>query len=213
MSVAQFIPVDPLSLKVLEIIAEHTEPREYAGVVHDFKNTLHQAMVDWARFKAAEPFYLFNPDEQNYIRSWFHDLPNLWDAIKVNYLDDSDRDFYELADKWISQFRVGPGVSGLGLPVLLIAGVLIVAAIGGVAAAIWAVGYVKEQSNVTRLIDETVAGNISDDVLQAAVEKETAGANVFGDIKGILQTLLFVGVGIAAVKYGLPLLQGAKNKG
>lgn len=196
----------------LTILETHPEPAAYAQLVKDFPEYIHQAIVDWARFKAAEPFDIFSPGDSAFIREWFQQLPELWDAIKVNYGKFEQRNFYLMADGWISQFRKGSANNSLGFGVIVIAGVLIVAAIGGVAAALWAIGYIQKQKNVTRLVDETVAGKIPPDLLKAAVQTETEKAGFVDQVTGLFKTVLVIGLGIVLVKYGGPVLKTLTGK-
>ena len=75
--------------------------------------------------------------------------------------------------------------------------------------AIWAVGYVKKQNNISRIIDEVTAGRISPAILQEAVKQERGG--FFSDIKGVSENLLLIGaLGIGAY-FVLPMLRKGRG--
>ncbi len=85
----------------------------------------------------------------------------------------------------------------MGFPPVIIAGVLIV---GGIAAALWAGGYIKKQMNISRMIEGVTAGRISESVLQEAIKEKP----LFGDISGTIKWIVIGGIGLIAV---LPALK------
>jgi hypothetical protein len=77
---------------------------------------------------------------------------------------------------------------------------------GGVAAGLWAVGYIKRQSNISAMIDGVTTGRLPASVLQEAIAKESS---LFGDIGGILKWLV---VGVLVVFAGPPLLKMLQSR-
>ena len=69
---------------------------------------------------------------------------------------------------------------GLGLAMVVIAGILLVSAAFGSAGVVWAVGYAKKQNNVSRMIELAADGKIPADVLQKAIEEEQS--SIFGKL-------------------------------
>ncbi len=170
-----------------------TQKAELAALVASFPQIFHQATADWAKFKIGVAAGLFTYDQKQTIGDWFTKFPQLWQTIRPNWeylptgtVSTHRAAFKETVDAWITKLTgTGPiGGGRLGIAPLIIAGILI-AGLFGIGGAIWAIGYVKKQANVTKLIDGVVAGKIPADVLKDAIDKEQS-SGLFGDIKGIL---------------------------
>lgn len=135
---------------------------------------------------------LFTAEQAGQVLGWYRDFPRLWKSLRPNWSENpspAQRRFAERVDVFVSDLRAAQGY-GLGLLPIVIAGVVIV---GGIAAALWAGGYVKKQFNISRLIEGVTAGRISESALQEAL-KEKPG--LFGDVGGMLKWLVIVGVGL-----------------
>jgi hypothetical protein len=172
-------------------------------LVKDFPDTFRKALVDWERFVAGMNKGLFSVEDADRIIEWFYDFPKLWEAVKPNY--ELDVKFTLQVEDFIKDLQGHPFRTwrGVGLAPVLIAGVLIV---GGLAAGIWAVGYLKKQANVSRIIEATTTGKVPPGVLEQAVKADT-GTGLFG---GVADLIKWVAVG-GAVLMVLPLL-GVRRK-
>jgi len=85
----------------------------------------------------------------------------------------------------------------LGIAPAVIAGVLIV---GGAAAALWAIGYIKRQSNISRMIDGVTAGAIPSEVLVEAVKAEQ-DSGLFAGLAGAIGPLALVAAAFVVYKF------------
>jgi hypothetical protein len=181
------IPVEYPSSALTE-----SQKRDLTTLVDSFPLIFTQAQADWAKFKTGVDAGLFTYSQKQTIGAWFTDFPRLWQTIRPNWeylpsgmVSTHRAAFKETVDAWISKLAgSSPVAGGLGIAPLLIAGLLIAAAFG-IGGAIWAVGYVKKQANITKLIDGVVAGKLPVDVLKDAIDKEQS-SGLFGDIKGVL---------------------------
>lgn len=186
-----------------------------------FPDVLDQAITDYAKLKAGLSYgiknqtQLFTADQLNTITAWFVRFPDLWDTLAPNYdgsTGDPTADQYRAsvkakAEAFVKKLR-GDTVlyPGLGvLPFIVIAGVII-AGLLGVGAAIWAIGYVQQQRNVSAMIDGVVAGKIPADVLDQAITE--AQASPLGDLGNILKYAAIGGALILA----WPVLSGLLSK-
>lgn len=166
-----------------------------------FPDIFEQAQEDWAKFKIGRTQGLFTAEQAREVLVWFRDFPRLWKSLRPNWAENisaSQRRFAERVDRFVSELEASRGLSGLGLIPIVIAGVVIV---GGVAAALWAGGYIKKQNNISRLIEGVTAGRIPESVLREAV-KETPG--LFGEVSTLVKWLVIGGVGLLVV---LPALK------
>lgn len=182
---------DPLLNKLVQAIIT-PGPADIAKVVNEFPQTVAKARADWGKFLAGSKAGLFSKNQEKAIVDWYAKLPDLWDGIKLNWQytpqgllkSESSQKFYRETEAWMNSLRTHPGIlfPGLGIAPLLVAGVLVAVAFG-VAGTFWAIGYIKEQNNISRMINETVAGNLPPEVLSAAVAKQQS--SFFGDIKDL----------------------------
>ena len=182
------------------------------ATVSDFPEKLKQAKIDFAKFKAGLDLGLFKQSQNTKrVTTWFAEFPRLWEAIRPNYLPQPGQTMSahreavrKEADAFVAVLGTDPQVRNqLGIAPLIVAGVL-VAAIAGIAGILWAVGYVKEQGNISRMIDEVVAGKLPPDVLKKAVAEANSGG-FLGDITGLLKWGA-IGLGIF---YLAPVVVGA----
>jgi hypothetical protein len=189
------------------------ESQGLKDAVVKFPQTFARAKADFAKFKEGSKRGLFTLSQKQEAASWFKDFPRLWETIRPNFEDvmleqtgSVNVNFVPEVDAWVAKLKTDSSLASLGVIPIIIAGVLIV---GGIAAATWAVGYVKRQNNVSRLIDEVVAGKIPADVLKDAVAKEDS--SFFGDISGVLK---WGAIGLAAwflLPVAVKLLKGGKS--
>jgi len=208
--------IDPVTQKIIQAVIT-PGPEDIAKVVNNFPDTMKQARAYWGKFDAGVQGGLFNKPQKSEILDWYAQLPYLWDGIKNNWLftpqglmkSDGSRKFYDETESWINKLRTHPSIlfPGVGLAFLLIAGVIIVAAFGA-AGCFWAIGYLKKQNNINRLIDEVVAGTLPASVLEAAVNKENE-AGFFGQIKDIA----LLGIGVAALYLFWPQVKSFARRG
>lgn len=164
-----------------------SEINEIAIVVHRFPDAFEQAKRDWAKFKAGISLGMFSSDERKIVMNWFDQLPDLWEMIRPNWSEAYTPDapakqrFMLNVDNWLNTY--GLNRSSLGVAPLVIAGVLIAAAFG-LAGVMWGIGYIKEQSNITTMIDDVASGNIPPSTLEEYYKKEGATDSLasIGDI-------------------------------
>lgn len=180
-----------IGTKVLDLWQEQKVKR----LVPDFPGIFEKAQTDWAKLKEGAKAGLFTTPELSRALQWFEEFPRLWETIRPNFLkDESGRVFGGKVDDFIGEIIKHPLLrsSGqLGIPVAVVAGVLIV---GGIAASLWAIEFIKRQQNISAMIDGVVAGKIPPEVLREAIEKQK-GAGLFGELGGL-------------VKYGLMAIAG-----
>ena len=163
------------------------------AVVSEFPQRLEQAKLDYYKFKAGLKAGLFKSTQNTKrVTSWFADFPRLWEAIRPNYLVQPGQTMSahkeavrRQADAFVAEIKNDAQVSqGLGSP-LIIAGILVALA-AGVAGILWAVGYIKDQNNITKIIDEVVAGRLPEEALIQA-QKKAQGQGMLGDVTDILK--------------------------
>lgn len=179
------------------------EEQEIRETVQSFPAVLKQSRDSWALFKVGAQAGLFSSREVERIRDHYREFPKLLETVKPE-LEKNNRQALREGEDFVKRLGADPlYTAGLGIASLVIAGVLIAGAFG-VGGAIWAVGYVKEQNNISRIIDATVAGNLPPEILEAAVRNE----GFFGSAGfGIGAALLAV----AAVMFGPKLLKAVRG--
>jgi hypothetical protein len=184
------------------------DEQEIAALVATFPAVLRKAVEDWGKYKAGVKAGLFSQSQQGEILDWFASFPRLWETIKPNFdpwkadgtLDQGKFPLYSQAELFVTKLRGTAEIkSRIGIAPLIIAGILI-AGVFGVAGAVWAVGYVKNQDNVSKMIDGVTAGTLPASVLNEAVKAETG--SIFGDIGGVLKWAVVAG----ALVLGWPLI-------
>ncbi len=157
---------------------------EYENLIYNFPAVFDQAQSDLIKYQLAVDGGFISETNRVTVLEWFNEFPDLWDAIKDNWykanpdlsqaIDYRNQAFYNRVDTWVNKIRETFAEYTLGIAPIII-GVFIIAGIFGIAGAIWAVAYVKEQNNISNIIDQAVAGNISEDVLMAALAKSEKG--------------------------------------
>jgi len=197
------------------------------AVAANFPAYFAKAQEAWAKFKAGEAAGLFSISQRSQVLGWFRELPKAWAGFRPNWTETLPGGtfsahrlaFADTVDAWIESLKRdlrGHGVepatvegSGLGLAFLIIAGIIILLTFGA-AGAVWAVGYFKEQSNISRMVDEVVAGKLPANVLEAAIKKEQSSSGGFlGDISGVFKWGLLAW---AVVQFGPMLVSAVKKR-
>jgi hypothetical protein len=181
--------------------------------VMDFPVTFERARADWAKFKAGYQAKLFTSAQIKSALDWYREFPKLWETVRPSFEDvmlektgSVNVNFVPTVDAWVKSLGADPIVrEGLGFAPVVIGAVLIA---GGIAAGLWAVGYIKRQSNISAMIDAVVAGKLPASVLQDAINKESE-TDFFGDIGGILKWLA---VGTVIFFAGPPLLKMLQSR-
>lgn len=203
-----------------------SQEREVAALVPIFPAAFQKARDNWARFKFGYRVGWFASSDEKAVLEWFRRFPAAWSIIKPNWIEAIPGGtisahkvaFAREVDIWVDGLKsdlrsmgVQPSdkPAGLGLPFLIIAGVLILA-LFGTAGAIWAVGYFKEQSNVAAIIEGVTAGRIPADVLKDAIEAEKDRGSFLGDVSGVLKWGVVVAVLVAV---GPSVLSFFKSRG
>jgi hypothetical protein len=190
-----------------------SDEQQIADMVGTFPAVLDQAVRDYAKFKVAVKSGTVSQTEHQEIAEWFYQFPRLWETIKPNFeprtqsgvYSSRRANFYEKADNFSKRISGDQkSASGLGIGVILVAGILIAAAFG-IGGAIWAVGYVKKQNNISRLIQEVADKRIPASVLQQAIKEEQS--SLLGGVGDYLQW----GVIAAGIVLAWPLLKKVTN--
>lgn len=180
----------------------NSEEEEIRSLVPRFPTVLEKAVEDWAKFKAGTAAGLFTLDQHEEIIGWFAYFPRLWDTIKPNFevvnqaVVPGGPGLYDQAERFVKKLRSDVDLqNGLGIAPLIVAGILI-AGLFGVAGAVWAIGYVRKQVNISKMIDGVVAGKISPAILQNAVKVEKQ--SIFGQVQSVLQYAVIGGAVVLA---------------
>jgi len=190
---------------------------ELRALVRDFPAIFGKAVKDWSTFRAGLDADLFSLKQQETVYEWYREFPRLWDTIKPNFsptvrtdhgsvLMPGNKAFYDTVEAWVVKLRTDLAPRGLG-QVIIIAGIII-AAIAGIAGALWAVGYIKEQNNVSNMINETVAGKLPPTILEEYYKQDRSTLPSPGEVlSGVanLGTLALIGVGLY---FAWPFLKG-----
>ena len=196
-----------------------SDVNDIRAVVRDFPRIYDKARRDWEVFRAADRLTAYSPDQRALILDWYEKFPRLWQGIRPNWMYDIGADlppgydFSEAAtadqdkirllhevDAWTNYLEANR--SGLGLVPLVIAGVLLVAALASTAGVLWAIGYVKEQNNVSEVINQVASGVLPPQAI-AEIRKESA-SGVAASL-GAATNLLIVG---AILYFGYPYFKG-----
>lgn len=164
------------------------QPSTAKDIVVNFPALFDQAQGDWAKFKIGVARGLFSADQKAAVLDWYRDFPRLWESIKPNFEDTMleatgsyNVTFVPKVDAWVKGLKGDKVFTGLGLAPVVVAGVLVV---GGIAVALWAVGYIKRQANIAKIVDGVTKGQIPASVLSEAIqaEKDSSIVGQFGDI-------------------------------
>lgn len=196
-----------------------SEEQEIGDLVPKFPAVLKRAKVDWEKFKAGVGAKAFTRDQYDEALGWFSNFPRLWDTIRPNFdqtqtiaagqaMSSRRQAVLEDADGFVKRLRTAPEVQNLGFAVttIVVAGIL-VAAIFGTAGAVWAVGFVKKQNNVSRMIDLVTEKKLPASVLQKAVAAGSAGPGFFGGVTDLMK----YGLIVAGVVFAWPLLKQVRG--
>lgn len=168
-----------------------SETAQIGDMVHSFPEVLDQAISDWAKFKIAYKNQLISQDQLKIIMDWFLEFPQLWETVRPSFESTevlNDPELVRKADNFVERFQPELMKMQLGLATIIIGSVIIAAALG-VGAAIWGIGYIKKQNNITMIIEGATAGKISEDVLREAVKQE---AGIMSAVGGSIGTLVLV---------------------
>lgn len=207
------MPTDEL-MQYRDASLTSTQQRDLQNLVAAMPSILSQAESDYVKYLAGRNLGLFvlGSSDSKTVSGWFADFPRFWQTIRANFevqegVPYSPRYAATLArgDAFTQKLGVDPVLSNsLGfLPVIVIVGVLILAAFG-IAGAIWAIGYYKKQANVSKVIEQVTAGKLPASVLNTALEASKESSSLFGDISGVLKW----GVIAAVVYMAWPIVSG-----
>ena len=163
---------------------------EITELVRSFPAVFETAVSDWAKYQAVLLTGKLEPWKREQITAWFYEFPRFWATIRPNWEQQPDgspatiaqRRFAEKVNRWIIRLRGYPEMAtapGLGVATIIIAGILIAAA-ATAAGAVWAVGYVQEQRNISNMIDQVAKGALPASVLKEAVRE--AKSSIFGGL-------------------------------
>lgn len=177
---------DPaLIVKAVDISLNWWEQEKVKKLVPDFPGIFDRAVADFAKFKVGVAADLFSQKQRADVMAWFVDFPQLWETIRPNFATVGTGNlFADRVDAFVSRLQGSAlyRTATLGGVPIVVAGILLV---GGVAAGLWAVGYIKRQANISRMIDEVTTGALPAQVLVEAVKAEQdsglfAGLGRFG---------------------------------
>jgi len=163
------------------------QEQDLAALVYRFPSIFERARTDWAKFKLGYKYNLFTDDEVAEILDWFKGFPGVWQTVKPNWEAPplQNKRLVNEIEAWIgSTYGFSPLSGGLGIAPLIIAGILIAAALG-IGGAVYAVGYVQRQRNISEMIDGVVSGKIPIETLNDAIRQESA-PGFFGEVKGLI---------------------------
>jgi hypothetical protein len=177
----------------VSVFSEVFQAPQIEDAVMNFPAVFAKAQSDWAKFKAGYTAGLFTPSQIKTTIDWYKDFPKLWETIRPNFEDvmaekvgQYNLNFVPNVDAWLASIGADPVYrSALGFLPVLVGAVLIV---GGVAAGVWALGYIKQQNNLSAMIDGVVAGKIPASVLDSAIAAEQS-TGVFSGITGLVKWL------------------------
>lgn len=176
--------IDPVTVTAVEYLTlNYFDEQKVKALVDDFPAIFEQAKRDWNKFKAGAEYGAFTPEQRDEILGWFIEFPQLWESIRPNFIKTpAGLEWSGQVDDFVGQIKRNDYYksTGLGLPAAVIAGVFVV---GGVAAALWAIAYIKRQANLSKLIDQVTAGKVPADVLAKAVEPDRSG--ILGNIGAV----------------------------
>ena len=161
------------------------EEEKVKKLVPDFPGIFDRAVEDFAKFKVGVAAGLFDRQKRDEIMAWFVEFPKLWETLRPNFMTIGTGDlFADRVDDFVGRIQSSDlyRTAGLGAALVIIAGIVLV---GGAAAGLWAVAYMKRQANISRMIDEVTAGALPAQVLVEAVKAEQesglfAGLGRFG---------------------------------
>ena len=171
------------------------DEQKVKNLLPSFPGVFGNAVADWAKFKEGVAAGLFTAQQKRETLEWFRKFPDLWETLRPNYAkDERDKGYIESVDRFVNSLEADPVYksTGLGLATAVIAGVLIV---GGAAAALWAVQYIQQQANLSKMIDAVVVGKLPPDVLKKAIDAEQAGG-LFGGISNVFQWIALGGLAL-----------------
>lgn len=201
-----YVPVDLITLSI--------EARRQASAavetINKFPAVLDQAVIDFALYKKGLEKNIFTLDQIQEINDWFGSFPTLWEGIRPEFepgqsfsdnLDPIDRpksDIQRRADNLVRMITgYGIPISQLGLATVIIAGIVVAAAFASAGGLVWALGYFKKQQNISQMIQATVSGKLSENVLIETVQNAKSNG-FFGDVKQIA-LLALLGIGLIYV--------------
>ncbi len=190
--------VYPLPIDVTMKALSYWDKQKVKSLVKDFPGIFEQAQEDWAKFKLGVNHGLFDSSSKEKALSWFRDFPKMWETIRPNFMKtEQGEEFGNRVDDFIYSMNQTPFYreKSLGFVTAVIAGVLIV---GGVAAGLWAVGYIQKQRNVSNMIDNVTAGKLSPEILKKAIDAEKSGS-MFAGFGSLVKWLLIGGIGITVL--------------
>jgi hypothetical protein len=172
------------------------------------------AIWDWAVYKKGVEYGLFNAGQRTQVENFFRQWPKAWALLRPHFDVPERLHILKAADRFSDRIEKHFGItgqdsfrylisleplesasiSGLGIaPLLVIAGIALLAVLG-VTGALWAIGYWKEQDNVTLLIDGVTRGKIDPAILSDAINNEQQ--SIFGEVaEGFTSLALLVIVG------------------
>lgn len=172
------------------------EAEQLEQMVDEFPARYRKAAADWLKFQAGVDRSLFSESQVATITAWYEKFPDLWELVRPNWeyrlqpavgaaipgeyetgsgelwpmpslIPDKDWAFVSQVDQFVDKLKTELRYRYLGIAPLIVVGVVILAAatLGG---AIWALGYLEEQQNISKMIEQVTAGKLDPAVLEQA---------------------------------------------
>ena len=202
-----------------------SEAQQYAirQLPNDFPAILYQAKKDYYTLKAGLAAGVVPASaDTNTAIEWFADFPRLWEALRPNFVYDPQYNSglmsahtdatRQAADDFVGELGSDPVIAQrLGIAPLLIVGIL-VAGVAGVAGIIWALGYVKQQNNISSIIDKVAAGKLPPDVLEKAIDQAGQNTGPLADLGSILKWGAIAVVAVMVLPSVMSMFRGANAK-
>lgn len=153
---------------------------EIADLLYSFPRLYQQALTDWAKFKLGVARGAFDTKQIREVIDYYKGFARYWEMIRPNFFafpdgrpkPDHAVNYAKGVDAWLNKFNSDVKTLGLGIAPLVIAGILIAGSLASVAAISWAVSYIKQQSNISALIDARTKGLLTPDEFETAINAE-----------------------------------------
>jgi hypothetical protein len=176
------------------------DEQKVKALVPEFPALFEQAETDFVKLKLGVERNLFTPAQIATAMNWFSEFPQLWETIRLNFIKtEQGREFGGRVDDFCGRIKRSElyRSSSLGFAPVVIAGIVIV---GGVAAGLWAVGYIARQRNVSKMIDQVTAGALPPEVLVEAMKAEQT-SGLFAGLGRIGYAIAFAAAAWVAVGF------------
>lgn len=175
---------------------------EVADLLYKFPRLYQQALIDWAKFKLGLKAGAFDSTQVRTVVDYYKGFARYWEMIRPNYFaypdgrpkPDFSINYARGVDEWLRKFDSDVKTMGLGLAPLVIAGILIAASLASAATIAWAIGFTKQQGNVSALIDARTKGLLTEDEFKTAITSEERAGGLTNPLSEVFDILKWGGV-------------------